>query len=139
MVSALVNSGFRAVYGTRAVKCTDLSDQLKRIYGNNRKRYVISKYGGMALSLMTLLLYNRYVTDVLTSSRDSTCTCCDPSICNRTASSSKPRSSPSCRDAGNTCLKCRWSSSPAPAAGKKIRTSDGLRALWALWRFRLNW
>jgi len=36
IVRTLLNSGFRAVFGTRATMCTDLSHQLKTIYGNNR-------------------------------------------------------------------------------------------------------
>ena len=33
LVGSLVNSGFRAVFGTRAVKCTDLTDRLKQMAG----------------------------------------------------------------------------------------------------------
>ena len=58
---------FRAVFGTRAVKCTDLSERLKQIYQNNWRLYLTSKYGGMLLSVLTLFLYNRYVTDILSS------------------------------------------------------------------------
>ena len=34
---------------------------------NRRLLYLTSKYGGMLLSVLTLLLYNRYVSDVLSS------------------------------------------------------------------------
>lgn len=67
VVFAIVRNGFKAVFGTRAVKCTDLSSRLKGVYGGKRLPYLISKYGGMMLSVTTLLLYNRYVTDTLTS------------------------------------------------------------------------
>jgi 2-phospho-L-lactate transferase/gluconeogenesis factor (CofD/UPF0052 family) len=67
VVGALTKSKFHAVFGTRAVKCTNLSERLKEIYENNWRLYVISKYGGILLSVLTLLLYNRYVSDVLTS------------------------------------------------------------------------
>ena len=67
VVGELVKSRFRAVFGTRAVKCTNLSETLKQIYENNWRLYVMSKYGGILLSVLTLLLYNRYVSDVLTS------------------------------------------------------------------------
>ena len=67
VVRAISQSKFRAVFGTRAVKCTDLSERLKGIYENNWRLYMMSKYGGMLLSVMTLFLYNRYVSDVLTS------------------------------------------------------------------------
>jgi 2-phospho-L-lactate transferase/gluconeogenesis factor (CofD/UPF0052 family) len=67
LVQSLLESRFRAVFGTRAVKCTNLSERLKTIYENNWRLYITSKYGGMLLSVLTLFLYNRYVTDVLSS------------------------------------------------------------------------
>lgn len=67
VVDSLTRSSMRAVFGTRAVKCTDLSQRLHQIYHNNWRLYLTSKYGGILLSILTLILYNRYVTDVLTS------------------------------------------------------------------------
>ena len=67
MVGTLMNSRFRAVFGTRAMTVRDLSEQLSGIYDGKRGLYLTSKYGGMVLSIMTLLLYDRYVSDVLTS------------------------------------------------------------------------
>ena len=67
IVQTLVASRYRAVFGTRAIKVRDMSQQLSGIYGNHRWLYLSSKYGGILLSILTLLLYNRYVTDVLTS------------------------------------------------------------------------
>jgi len=67
VVDSMIRSSFRAVFGTRAVKCTDLSERLKQIYHNNMRLYLTSKYGGILLSMLTLVLYNRYVTDVLSS------------------------------------------------------------------------
>ena len=40
------------MFGTRAVKCTDLTGRLKNIYENNRHLYLTSKYGGMMLSVI---------------------------------------------------------------------------------------
>jgi hypothetical protein len=67
MVASLMTSSFRAVIGTRAVKCTNLSSSLQQVYNNNWPLYITSKYGGMLLSIMTLLLFNRYFSDVLSS------------------------------------------------------------------------
>ncbi|WP_031494861.1 2-phospho-L-lactate transferase CofD family protein [Bryobacter aggregatus] len=67
LVSSLVNSRFRTVFGSRAVKCINLSGELRSIYQNNLSLYLASKYGGMLLSILTLLIYNRYVTDALSS------------------------------------------------------------------------
>lgn len=55
------------VYGSRNIKMTNLSGSIKKIYNNNIIAYLISKYGGMILSIMCLLFYNRYVSDSLTS------------------------------------------------------------------------
>ena len=67
VVEYMTRGPMRAVFGTRAIKCTDLSEHLREIYHNNWRLYLISKYGGILLSVLTLLLYNRYVSDVLTS------------------------------------------------------------------------
>jgi glycosyltransferase involved in cell wall biosynthesis len=67
LVRSLAQSRFRAVLGTRAMKVRDLSEQIKSIYADNRSLYLTSKYGGIMLSILTLLLYNRFITDVLTS------------------------------------------------------------------------
>jgi glycosyltransferase involved in cell wall biosynthesis len=66
VLSGIVKNDYKAVFGTRNVKCTDLSARLSGIYGNARGLYLLSKYGGMLLSMVTLLLYNRYVSDLLT-------------------------------------------------------------------------
>jgi 2-phospho-L-lactate transferase/gluconeogenesis factor (CofD/UPF0052 family) len=66
VVLAIVRNEYKAVFGTRNVKCTDLSARLSGIYGSERGMYLLSKYGGMLLSMATLLLYNRYVSDPLT-------------------------------------------------------------------------
>jgi glycosyltransferase involved in cell wall biosynthesis len=67
VVEYMRRSSMRVVFGTRSVKCTDLSGRLRSIYHNNWRLYLISKYGGILLSVLTLILYNRYITDVLTS------------------------------------------------------------------------
>ena len=67
VLNAMVRGGAKAVFGTRLTKCVDLSGRLREIYGDNWRLYITSKYGGMFLSILTLLLYNRYVSDVLTS------------------------------------------------------------------------
>ena len=67
LVSSITKSRFRAVFGSRAVKCTNLSGELHSIYKDQLALYLASKYGGMLLSILTLLLYNRYITDALSS------------------------------------------------------------------------
>jgi 2-phospho-L-lactate transferase/gluconeogenesis factor (CofD/UPF0052 family) len=67
LTTPVAQSNYRVVFGTRAIKVRDLSEQLKGIYTDNPVLYMTSKYGGMILSILTLLLYNRYISDVLTS------------------------------------------------------------------------
>jgi glycosyltransferase involved in cell wall biosynthesis len=67
VVGAIARQGFKAVYGTRAIKCADLDGRLKRIYGGSALLYRMSKYGGMLLSALMLVFFNRYITDTLTT------------------------------------------------------------------------
>jgi 2-phospho-L-lactate transferase/gluconeogenesis factor (CofD/UPF0052 family) len=66
IVNAIVREGYRAVFGTRAVR-SGLKDRLRQVYGRSWFLYSLSKYGGMLLSTCTLFLYNRYLSDTLTS------------------------------------------------------------------------
>jgi glycosyltransferase involved in cell wall biosynthesis len=139
VVRMLVRPGCRAVFGTRAVKCTDLSKALKEIYGNDRKLYLTSKYGGMLLSVLTLLLFNRYVSDVLSTLKGY-----DAQLLH----SLKLRSSGIDLETEivSKLSRLREYMFEIPVEytprtreeGKKIRTDDGLKALFALIRFRMK-
>jgi 2-phospho-L-lactate transferase/gluconeogenesis factor (CofD/UPF0052 family) len=139
VVNSLVNSGFRAVFGTRATKCTDLSRRLKSIYQRNRLLYLTGKYGGALLSVTTLLLFNRYVSDVLSSVKgfdahllrslnlESNGLDLETEI---VAKLSKKR---------EYILELPVDYKPRTRdAGKKIRTPDGIKAVLALIRYRLS-
>ncbi len=65
-VSVVVDSRERIVFGSRTIKCLNLDRVIRRIYRNNRLGYLLSKYGGLLVSLSTLLLHNRYVSDPFT-------------------------------------------------------------------------
>ncbi len=67
IVSPLVSQEFSAVYGSRAFQTRDLSGTLERIYGKRGILYFVSKYGGISLSVLTLLLYQRFISDPFTS------------------------------------------------------------------------
>lgn len=66
VIAPLISHEFPAVFGSRAFR-QDLSGTLQKVYGGRGALFTISKYGGMLLSTMTLLLYQRYVGDPLTS------------------------------------------------------------------------
>ena len=139
LVRTLVQSHYQAVFGTRAVKVRDLSEQLKSIYKNQRGLYLTSKYGGMLLSITSLLLYNRYITDVLTSVK---------AFDAQLIRSLKLRADG--RDL-DTELFAKLSlqqvyilelpvdySPRTRSQGKKITIGDGIQCLWALLRGRFS-
>lgn len=67
IVEPLLTQEFPVVFGSRAFGTNDLSGTLQRIYGNKGLAFRISKYGGMLLTTLTLLIYQRYVSDTFTS------------------------------------------------------------------------
>ncbi len=139
VVQSLMQGGFRAVFGTRAVKCTDLSDRLKTIYENNHRLYLTSKYGGMMLSVGTLLLYNRYVTDVLSSLKGYDAALLRSLQLRSDGLDLETEIVAKLSRRREYLFEIPVDYKPRPrSAGKKIRASDGLRALFALLRFRMK-
>lgn len=67
VIEPILYSNSQVVFGSRLIKCLDLSAQIKKIYKNNYFSYLVSKYGGILLSTFLLLFYNRYISDPLTS------------------------------------------------------------------------
>lgn len=63
----ILNNQTEVVFGSRLIKCINLSDQIKKIYKNNYLDFIISKYGGYILSILCLIFFNKYITDPLTS------------------------------------------------------------------------
>jgi glycosyltransferase involved in cell wall biosynthesis len=139
VVRSLVRPGFRAVFGTRAVKCTDLSQSLKEIYGNNWTLYLTSKYGGMLLSVLTLLLYNRYVTDVLSSLKGYDARLLQSLDLESSGIDLETEIVSKLSRRREYMFEMPVEYKPRTRnQGKKIRTSDGLKALFSLIRFRLR-
>ncbi len=66
VVLLLQTNEYEAVFGSRSIKCLNLDDRIKTIYRGKKWFYFISKYGGLSLSILSLLLFNRFVTDPLT-------------------------------------------------------------------------
>ncbi|HXG35073.1 MAG TPA: glycosyltransferase [Bryobacteraceae bacterium] len=139
VVTPLVRSRFRAVFGTRAVKCTSLSEQLKGIYQNRWGLYLTSKYGGILLSVVTLLLYNRYISDVLSSVKAF-----DAALLRSLSLESNGRDLETEIVAKLSRRREYMLELPVEyrprtrAAGKKITVKDGLAALAALLRYRFG-
>lgn len=69
IVTPLVNQEFPVVLGSRAFQTHDLNRTLKRVYGNRGLLFFMSKYGGIALSILTLVIYHRFISDPFTTLR----------------------------------------------------------------------
>ena len=67
VVQPILSNQFNMVIGSRAIKCVNLEGTLQYIYGRNWPLFMVSKYGGILLSTLCLLIYNRYVSDPLSS------------------------------------------------------------------------
>ena len=139
VVRSLVRPGCRAVFGTRAVKCTDLSEALKEIYGNDRRLYLASKYGGILLSVMTLLLYNRYVTDVLSTLKGYDAELLHSLDLKSNGIDLETEIVSKLSRRREYMFEMPVEYRPRTREqGKKIRTGDGMKALLALIRFRMK-
>ncbi len=55
------------VFGSRLIKNLDPSKMIKKVYGKNLFLYYLSKFGGIGISAITLILYNRFLADPLTT------------------------------------------------------------------------
>lgn len=69
VVAPLVNQEFPVVLGSRAFHTHDLNRTLKRVYGNHGVLFFVSKYGGIALSILMLVIYHRFISDPFTTLR----------------------------------------------------------------------
>ena len=57
----------KVVYGSRLIKNINPSSYIKKVYGKNLLLYFLSKFGGMSISIFTLLFFNRFLSDPLTT------------------------------------------------------------------------
>lgn len=136
VITPLLNREFPVVLGSRAFQSHDLSDTLERIYGRKGVMYTVSKYGGMLLSILTLSLYHRYVSDPLTSVKGFNA---------RVFRGLEFQSNGVSFDMELIAklAKARYSMLEVPVSykartveeGKKITVKDGVGCLWALIRF----
>jgi 2-phospho-L-lactate transferase/gluconeogenesis factor (CofD/UPF0052 family) len=66
ILSQLLSGRFEAVFGTRNLVILDLKSHLRAVYAESAGLSLLSRYGGMLISILTLVLYDRYITDTLT-------------------------------------------------------------------------
>lgn len=66
ILKAFMEGEFRAILGTRSVKCINVYSRLREIYSNDWALYFMSKWGGILLSFTSTILFSRYLGDTLT-------------------------------------------------------------------------
>lgn len=67
-VTELLRTGLSPIaFGSRVGLCIDTDQRLREIYGGRTKIYYLSKWGGFVLSLLSGIIYKRWLSDTLTS------------------------------------------------------------------------
>ncbi len=66
VMEVMLRKDFNVVFGSRAVRCVNLPERLRGIYKGNFFGYLLSNWGGKLLSILSLLVCNRLVSDPLT-------------------------------------------------------------------------
>ena len=66
IVSLLNNERYAIIFGSRAGRA-DSINRLREIYGGRTKEYYLSLIGGQMLSLVSGILYRKWISDTLTS------------------------------------------------------------------------
>jgi 2-phospho-L-lactate transferase/gluconeogenesis factor (CofD/UPF0052 family) len=67
VAAPIMTNDFQLVLGSRMIRCEDIDTTLRKIYGKNLIRRLISKYGGLMTSLTCLFLYKRFIGDPFTT------------------------------------------------------------------------
>ncbi len=137
VVRYLREGQYHAVFGTRSTKVLDLTAHLKALYHGKRSLYLASKYGGLAISILTLLLYNRYVSDVLTNCKGFNSKTLRS--LNLTADGVEMEAEIVAKLCKSLCYILEVPvdfRARSRAEGKKTRMIDGLKTAWLLLRYR---
>jgi hypothetical protein len=128
--------GYKAVYGTRAVKTT-VDDRLKQTYESSSLLPSLSKYGGMALSTTALFLFNRYITDTLTSVKGFDARALKALALESNGVDLEAEIVAKLSRGKQFILEIPVDYVPRTRAqGKKMTMMDGFGAITALWRYR---
>ncbi|MDR0765086.1 MAG: 2-phospho-L-lactate transferase CofD family protein [Synergistaceae bacterium] len=67
VVRPILTEDAKVVFGSRNMKCVNMNNVLRKIYGNKKILYLLSKYGGLSISSAILWKYGQMVSDPLTS------------------------------------------------------------------------
>ncbi len=136
IVDGVVVQGYKAVYGTRAVKTT-VDERLKQTYESSYFLPALSKYGGMVLSTTALFLFNRYITDTLTSVKGFDARALKALALESNGVDLDAEIVAKLSREKQFILEIPVDYAPRTRAqGKKMTMGDGFGAIMALWRYR---
>lgn len=139
IVNAVVTGEFQAVFGSRLIKCVNLTQQISEIYRGNWLGYLVSKYGGITISMISLLFYNRYISDTFTSIKAFEAGLLkDLKLCSEGVDLETEIIAKLSRR-GVFILELPVNYSPrTKSEGKKTTIWDGLKALFVLLKYRVK-
>ncbi|MBI1860028.1 MAG: glycosyltransferase family 2 protein [Deltaproteobacteria bacterium] len=136
-VKVLIHNEFQVVFGSRAIKCVNVADRIRTIYQRNYLGYFIGHYGGMALSFISLLLHKRYVSDPLTGVKGFRRSAFRSLSLESNGLDLETEIIAKISHQGIFLLELPIEYFPrTKSQGKKTTVWDGLKALWALFRYR---
>ena len=137
VIEPIVERRHSVVFGSRLIKCIDMGAQIRYIYGQDRLGFILSKYGGILISVVSLLIYNRYVTDALSTLKAYDKTVLDRLNLVSNGLSLEGEIIAKLSKRKEFILEVPVAFSPRKRAeGKKMRARDGLGLIWALIKFR---
>jgi 2-phospho-L-lactate transferase/gluconeogenesis factor (CofD/UPF0052 family) len=138
MVSAAINGQFQAVYGSRNLRGDQKPRTLAFLYGKRDTQYWGHYLGGVVLSLATLALYGRYLTDTVTGYKLYAAPLVKSFRLTSTGFELDHEITANLLRRGVDIFEVPASYDPRSwAEGKKIRARDGFIALWTLLRCRV--
>jgi glycosyltransferase involved in cell wall biosynthesis len=139
MIAAAKNGGFKAVYGSRNLHGEHQRRTLAFLYGKRDTQYWGHYLGGVVLSLATLILYGRYLTDTVTGYKLYDAALVKGFDLQTTGFELDHEITANLLRRGIDIFEVPASYQPRSwAEGKKIRAKDGFVALWVLLRCRVR-
>jgi 2-phospho-L-lactate transferase/gluconeogenesis factor (CofD/UPF0052 family) len=138
MVSAAINGGFKAVYGSRNLRAEQKYRTLAMLYGKKDTQYWGHYLGGVVLSLATLGLYGRFLTDTVTGYKLYDAALLKGFDLHASGFELDHEITANVLRRGVDIFEVPVSYEPRSwEEGKKIRARDGFVGLWTLLRCRL--
>jgi hypothetical protein len=133
-IAELLRTGLSPiVFGSRVGLCIDTDRRLREIYGGRTKTYYLSKWGGFVLSLLSGMIYKRWLSDTLTSVKGFNKEALETLSLEGKSADWDVRLIVDAARGSQAVAEVPVEYKPRRLSeGKKIRTRDGVRAVGAL-------